>query len=156
MLYGTDLSSAYEYGYDTAPKNIIPQSPKQIEKLEPMKQQPQKQQQPNTQSLDPNFLTSDQKLHLLSNEILKQKEMFQQNRQTGYFDKLLSKKKDIIKLVIFALMFLFAISVHYFLKHYLKSYIEENALTAGKEFLIRLLYPVSILLLLWNIKAFSK
>lgn len=152
MLYGTDLSSAYSMDFDSTPKQQ-PQ-PKQIVKQQPEREP--KREVPLPPTLDPTFLTSDQKLHMLSNELLKQKEMFEQNKGSSYVDKLLSKKKDILKLLVISFVFLFAISVNHLVEHYLKQYLEENVLGAGKEFLLRLLYPAVVLLLLWNIKAFNK
>jgi hypothetical protein len=148
MLYGTDLSSAYSPDFDPTPKQAPPK---------PVVQQHiQKEQRRDPPTLDPSFLTSDQKLHMLSNELQKQKEMFEQNKSNNYVDKLLSKKRDIMKLLIISFVFLLAISLHSVVDHYLKQYFEANVMSTGKEFLLRLLYPAVVLLLLWNIKAFNK
>jgi hypothetical protein len=149
MLYGTDLTSAYSNDFDPTPKQAT--LPKPI-----VQQNVQKEPRKDPPSLDPSFLTSDQKLHMLSNELLKQKEMFEQNKNNSYVDKLLSKKRDIMKLLIISFVFLLAISLHSVVDYYLKKYLEDNVLSGGKEFLLRSLYPVAVLLALWNIKAFNK
>jgi hypothetical protein len=154
MLYGTDLSSAYSFDFDPSPKQA-PQPPKPV-----VQQKPEKEvfrnDPPPTPSLDPTFLTSDQKLHLLSNELQKQKEFFEQQKGNNYVDRLLSKKKDIVKLLLISFVILLAISLHYIVDHYIKQFFEENVMSSGKEFLIRLLYPSLVLLILWNMKAFSR
>ena len=154
MLAGTDLSAAY--GYDTVENSQSPsQSQSQSQKLQKKTDEPVREKSLGN-SMDPNFLTSDQKLHMLSQELFKQKEHFEQNKNNGYVDKLLSKKKDLIKLVTISFVILFAISLHYLVDFYLKKYFEENILGAGKEFLLRALYPAAVVFLLWNIKAFYR
>lgn len=158
-LAGTDLNYAFAYDFD--PKQSVTQPTKQInrrDELPPKKMENFVDTQSINQSapLDPNFLTSDQKLHLLSNELQKHKEHFEQQKKNSYLDKLLSKKKDIMKLLIISFIFLFAISLHGVIDYYLKKFFEENIMGAGKEFIFRMLYPVTVLLVLWNIKVFSK
>jgi hypothetical protein len=151
MLSGTDLSSAYAYDFEPTPKPAAPIA-------QPVQKQHERPETAGNKSanMDPNFLTADQKLHLLSAELSKQKEMFETQKGNNYVDKLLSKKRDIIKLLSISFVILFAISVHYMVDHYLRKYFEDNMLTSGKEFLIRCMYPALVLFALWNIKAFNK
>jgi hypothetical protein len=148
MLYGTDLSSAYSFDFDPTPKPA-PAKPVQVPS-------PKKEERVETPPMDPNFLTSDQKLHLLTSEIQKQKEMVENSKNNNYIDKMLSKKKDVMKLLVISFVFLLAMSLHSVIEFYLRKYLEENVLGAGKELLVRLLYPASILLILWNMKVFNK
>tara|TARA_Y100000389_G_scaffold136895_1_gene134468 strand:- start:4093 stop:4518 length:426 start_codon:yes stop_codon:yes gene_type:complete len=73
--------------------------------------------------------------------------------EPSFWDKLGMKRGDVFKLVIFALIILLAISMDKLLYHYLKNYIDENILTWSNEFIIRLSYPVLILILIWISKA---
>jgi hypothetical protein len=154
MLFGTDLSNAYASDYNEPVNKPLPLQNNNT----PPKQEPvaTKHEVNNNQHMDPNFLTADQKLYLLSAQLQQQRETFDGAKGTGYIDKLLSKKKDIMKLVVITMVVLLAMSVHWFACHYLKKYLEDAMLGEGKEFLVRLMYPALVLLLLWNMKVFSK
>lgn len=75
--------------------------------------------------------------------------------QDSFWDKLASKKWDVIKLVILSLVVLLAMSVDRMSNFYLAKYINGTMLTPMQEFLVRLSYPVIVLLVLWVIKALS-
>jgi hypothetical protein len=70
-----------------------------------------------------------------------------------FWDKLALKKGDVFKLVVFSLIILLAISMDKLIFHYLKNYIDENILTWSNEFIIRLSYPILIIVLIWISKA---
>lgn len=74
----------------------------------------------------------------------------------GYFDKLFSKKKEFFKLVQWVLIIVLAISIHFFVKYYLKYYLNSNDLTFEREMLLRALYPLGVLFVLWNLRVFNK
>lgn len=71
----------------------------------------------------------------------------------GFWDKVGSKKGEIIKLVGLALVVLLAISLDKVATHYLTGYISKSFLTDMQELLVRISYPVIVLLLLWLLKA---
>jgi len=75
--------------------------------------------------------------------------------QDSFWDKLASKKWDVIKLVLLSLVVLLAMSVDRMSNFYLAKYINGTMLTPMQEFLVRLSYPVIVLLILWIIKALS-
>jgi hypothetical protein len=155
MLAGTDLNSAYAtYDFEPTPSQMTPSSGMPVKIDKPRHEEKPKDIVPKT--MDPNFLTADQKLHMLSNELQKQKEMFEVNKNNNYIDKLLSRKRDIFKLITISFVVLLAISLHYFVDSYLKKFFEENSLSPTKEFSVRVMYPAIVLFLLWNIKVFSK
>ena len=79
-----------------------------------------------------------------------------QQQEPGYFEKLFSKKKEFFKLIQWVLIVVLAISVHFFIDHYLKTYISTNDLSPEREIAIRALYPLGILFLLWNLRVFTK
>ena len=80
----------------------------------------------------------------------KQKMMYM---EPSFWDKLIMKKGDVFKLIIFALIILLAIAFDKLIFHYLKNYLDENILTWTNEFIIRLSYPIMIILLIWISKA---
>jgi hypothetical protein len=73
--------------------------------------------------------------------------------QPSFWDKMNMKKGDVFKLVMYSLVILLALSLHKFGNYYLKHYINENIFTWNQEFLIRLSYPVAIILLIWVLKS---
>jgi len=96
---------------------------------------------------------NDQEKRLLSilNEIKKKGTV--KNSQPSYFDKLASKSKDLVKLIQFALIVVLALSIHAIIKHYLKEYLSANDFSTEREVGMRLLYPLAVVFILWNIKA---
>ena len=75
----------------------------------------------------------------------------------SYWQLMWQKRREVARLCVLSLVVLLAISFHATVLHYIKTYIEEqgSSLTEGKEMLLRLAYPVSVLLLLWHVKAFG-
>lgn len=69
------------------------------------------------------------------------------------WDKLSSKKYDVMKLVLLSLVILLAMSSDRVVNFYLNKYISGGIFTTIQEFLIRLSYPLVILVLLWMLKA---
>lgn len=69
------------------------------------------------------------------------------------WDKLSSKKYDVMKLVLLSLVILLAMSSDRVVNFYLSKYISGGIFTTIQEFLIRLSYPLVILVLLWMLKA---
>jgi hypothetical protein len=69
----------------------------------------------------------------------------------NYFDKLASKKKDMYKFMQSALIVIFALSVHFLISHYFSWYIDNHDISFEREILLRLLYPIGILFVGWNV-----
>ena len=74
----------------------------------------------------------------------------------SYFDKLFSKKRELWKALQIALIIILALSLHVLIDYYMKMYFSNNALSFERDLLIRLLYPIGIIFLLWNSKAFIR
>jgi hypothetical protein len=70
-----------------------------------------------------------------------------------FWNRLTSKKGEVFKLIMFSFVILFAISIDRIGTYYISKYVNENVLTDRQEFIIRLAYPVIIILLLWIFKA---
>lgn len=71
----------------------------------------------------------------------------------SYWDTLASKRTEVFKLIAFSLVFLLGLSLHHIADNYLKNYITNAFLTPIQEFLVRLSYPIVVILVLWIIKA---
>jgi hypothetical protein len=174
MILGTDLSEAYEFAPSPSPQQQSP--PPQIMVAPPQSQQPnvrinQTQQQSQPKQTDPLYnAEAINQQYNMEQAILRQayamanaKQQQSQpaakatvetyNNEGGYLDMLGSKKKDMLKLIIIAVMILLAMSIHSFVTFWLKEYIVSSELSFRQELGVRLLYPVLVLFVLWNLKA---
>ena len=75
-------------------------------------------------------------------------------REPGYFETLWARRRAVVKLIILALVVLLAISSHTTVCHYLKQFIEDTEPTLYQEIALRVAYPLAVLAILWNLKAF--
>jgi hypothetical protein len=127
-------------------------------------QSPQYGQQQYGQQYDANIMNKqyeqEQRIARAINELKKRKEESatspQYSAQPSYFDKLFGKKKELGKLLQAALIIVLGLSIYYLLDHYVKDYIAEHDLSFERQLFIRLLYPLSILFILWNLRVFVK
>ena len=71
----------------------------------------------------------------------------------SFFDKMAMKRTDVVKLAVFSLVIVLAISIDRMGTHYLTKYISDNIFTNFQEFMIRLSYPVVVFLVIWIIKS---
>jgi hypothetical protein len=71
----------------------------------------------------------------------------------GFWDRIAMKKNEVIKLVGLSLVILLAIAIDKVSNHYLTQYLAEAYLSNVYEFLVRIMYPVAVLLVLWILKA---
>lgn len=155
-----------------------PQQPKQKLQIQDTKQSAQKfteqpqqnvdfnqhYQQQYSQQYDANTINrqydQEQRLVKAINQLKKQKqESFVQQQyqsQPSYFDKLFGKKKEVGKVLQLSLIIVLGLSIYYLIDHYLSQYISEHDLSFERQLFIRLLYPLSILFILWNLRVFIK
>ncbi len=75
--------------------------------------------------------------------------------EPGYFEKMGSRKKDVLKLVILALMVTLGISLHWLGSHYVAEFIETSDFSPNQRLAVRVGYPLAIVFVLWNLKAFQ-
>ena len=73
--------------------------------------------------------------------------------QVSFWDKLGQTKGDVYKLFLFALVILIAIAFDRLIFTYLKQYIEENVVTGFNEFIVRLSYPIGVIVVIWLLKS---
>jgi hypothetical protein len=73
--------------------------------------------------------------------------------QLSFWDKIGNKKMEVLKVFILSLVIVLGISIDHISKHYLDNYISKSFLTETQEFLVRLSYPLIVILVIWIIKA---
>lgn len=169
-MFGTELDTAY---FNTAPTqqtldnmhntldnmhNTSDNMPHIIKK-DPSDSERVIQQPPPTYDsqmpIVPVFQQNDNIIKELQQELEKQRSLNKRDSEPLY-DRFISKKKDVMKLLNIALTVLLAISLHYVLSDLLKSYLQNNDFSTNKETMIKVLYPASVLLVLWSFKVFNK
>ena len=75
-------------------------------------------------------------------------------KEPGYFETLWARRRAVVKLVVLALVVLLAVSSHATIWHYLKQLIEDVEPTRYQEIALRVAYPLAVLAVMWNLKAF--
>ena len=73
--------------------------------------------------------------------------------ENTFWNRFVSKKHEVFKLFLFSLVIVLAIGMDKIFAHYLNKYINENILTNTQELIIRISYPILIILALWIFKA---
>lgn len=172
-MLGTELNSAYApFGSD------FTQERQDYDMIQSPQTQPQQQSQNQSlsheishkstpiaqlsqpdrpQLLPPSSSQQDPRIAILVNELRKQQRLTaSMQQQSSYLDKLFSRKKDLLKITQLSLIVVLALSVHFLVDNYLKNYIKNNDFTFERELIIRLLYPLSVLFVLWNLKTFVR
>ena len=146
-MFGTELDTAY---YESQP----------IEKKEPSLQKdhdPEIVYNPAIQiPMNPVFQQNQEKILQLQKELEVQKIINKQNDTEPLYERFLSKKKDVMKLICISLTVLLAISVHFVASDFLKSYLQNNVFSQNKELTLKILYPFTVFMTLWSIKVFNK
>lgn len=146
-MFGTELDTAY---YESQP----------IEKKEPSLQKdhdPEIVYNPAIQiPMNPVFQQNQEKILQLQKELEVQKIINKQNDAEPLYERFLSKKKDVMKLICISLTVLLAISVHFVASDFLKSYLQNNVFSQNKELTLKILYPFTVFMTLWSIKVFNK
>lgn len=155
MFDGTDLSLAYSSMYEndhmmqplSAP--AMPSQATQVTQLPPVLDVPKATashaQPPEVPYTPPAAMYAKQTATPDQSLIVSQ--------EPSFLERLADKKADVLKLVGLSLVVLLAISVDRISSHYLSGYISKSFLTEMQEFLIRLAYPVVVILVLWILKA---
>ena len=75
------------------------------------------------------------------------------NPSYSFWDRMALKRPEVVKLAVFGLVIVLAISLERIGTHYLTKYLADNMLTDFQEFMLRFSYPVVVFLLLWIIKS---
>jgi hypothetical protein len=165
MFEGTDLNVAYGFSDDAhsgymdqvPPKPVVQQKPSPgAMSFGGQQQAPptQSQQVPQTQSFNAGTT------HAVDLPYNPPIEMYTQGPPPkttasgpGFWDRIAMKKYEVMKLVGLSLVILLAIAIDKVANHYLTQYLADAYLSNIYEFLVRIMYPVAVLLVLWILKA---
>ncbi|QIG60081.1 hypothetical protein [Dishui Lake large algae virus 1] len=71
----------------------------------------------------------------------------------SFWDKIGQKKFEILKMVVLSLVIVLALSFDRVAGHYLEDYVSKAILTSTQELMVRISYPVGVVLFLWIMKA---
>ena len=82
----------------------------------------------------------------------KQVVYMQQQHGDSFFDRVASKRFEILKVFSFALIIVLAISIDRVNTHYLTQYVANSILTSTQEMLLRISYPITVLVIIWLLK----
>ena len=92
--------------------------------------------------------------HYQMNQNTNNKNDIQQiNNENTFWNRFINKKYEVFKLFLFSLVIVLAIGTDKVFVHYLNKYINENILTNLQELIVRIAYPILIILVLWIFKA---
>lgn len=172
MFGGTELYQAYDQGFPSMQSNQSPPPPQSLDindfsindtDTPQLTQSATTQQQsiPNHQDhiYDPSATFKEAQLQQQLSQLqgkLKQQSIESKQNNDSMFDRFVSKKKDVLKLVTMALTVLLAISSHYVMTDLIRNYIANNDLTGNQEFTTKIAYPLTVLLLIWTLKVFNR
>jgi hypothetical protein len=76
----------------------------------------------------------------------------QQPPSESFFDRIASKRFEILKVFSFALIIVLAISIDRVNTYYLTQYVTNSILTSTQELLLRVSYPITVLIVIWLLK----
>ncbi len=71
----------------------------------------------------------------------------------SFWDRMVLSRREILKLVMLALVVVIGISFERIGCHYITNYINSNDLSTIQELLVRFSFPIVIILILWIIKS---
>lgn len=159
-MFGTDLDSAYMDGGSGGSMStpIVSQTDSGAQKRS---LGAGKHHEPSSEELiypsGPPPLLNDQesRIRQLEKELTASKAM-NESRVDSLYDRFLSKKKDVFKLLAISLTILLAMSTHFVMLDLLRNYLNNNDFSRGRETLIRIAYPLGVLFALWSLKVFNK
>jgi hypothetical protein len=70
-----------------------------------------------------------------------------------FWERVGNKKMEVAKVVILSLIIVLAFSLDHLILHYLNNFFGQSFLTETQEFIIRLAYPVTIIIIIWLLKS---
>jgi hypothetical protein len=156
MFEGTDISLAYGAAYDPNPQPLAAPIVSSNTKPQPPQQQQVAQETATTSHAQPPELAYQPPLAMYTQQPSPAPTMAYPTvpyEEVSFWDKLARKRGDVLKLFMFALVILLALSLDHMAVHYLTNYISKTILTDTQELLVRLSYPIIIVLVIWIMKA---
>jgi hypothetical protein len=76
--------------------------------------------------------------------------------EPGYIERLGLRSRDVVRLIVLAFMIALGISIHWVGSHYITEWLESSDFNARQRLAVRLSYPIMIVVVMWNIKAFQQ
>lgn len=173
MLDGTDLNDAYSLIRHEAVGS--PQEPPKIHQPQPLpsppvvtpvmptqspKTQPQQQQHTTLQQLQQ--MQQQQRLVVPTPVAMippvrpRWTAAPAPQQPPSYLESLVQQRRDMLKYIVLSFVILLALACHTAIKFAFKEYILANDLSFKQELAVRLGYPVTALIVLWNLRALSK
>lgn len=73
--------------------------------------------------------------------------------EDSFWDKIGQKKPEVLKMFVLSLVVVLGLSLDRLAGHYMTDYVSKAILTSVQEFMVRVSYPVGVLLFLWIVKA---
>ena len=71
----------------------------------------------------------------------------------SFWDRMTIKRPEVMKLGVFALVIVLAISLERIGTHYLGKYLSDNIFTDLQELMLRFSYPIGVFLFIWIVKS---
>lgn len=160
-MYGTDLFQAYEQTMPVQQNMAMHQLANDAIEQQPMQpaievEQVAQQQMPSQMPTRDGFFAENnlqEQLQQLQKELHNQKRL---QKQDNLLDRFVSKKKDVMKLVLMSMTILLAFSMHYIIIDLIKNYSMTNELSSSKELFVKLAYPLSVLMGIWTMKVLNQ
>lgn len=147
MFEGTDLNSAY--GFDMSSHQMqAPQQPQVQQPLPPPEMNAPRAPKQMVSVQQPGDIPYQPPTAMYAHE--PQVAMMPTD---SFWDRVSQKRYEVLKVFVLALIVLLAISMDHVVSHYLSQYISNSLLTTVQELLVRVSYPVAVLLVIWFIKS---
>lgn len=143
MLEGTSLYDAYSFSGFNEIKSPIDIDKKEVKKEKQVQRIPDK--------INQKIYSNDR---IFNNQVIQQnqKPVIIYKQEESYISKLISKKRDLLKIIQLSLIITLGLSIYYFINYYIDLYINTNDLSPDRQFTIRLLFPISIIIIIWNMR----
>lgn len=152
MFDGTDLALAY--GSPLTPPPMEPmQQIRTPPVAAPMQQAPQVPQVPQVHPATASHAVAPDAGYYPPEAMHARQPAGEDAAAEGMWDRLANRKGEVLKFFLLSLVVLLGISMDRMGSHYLNNYISRSFLGETQEFLVRLGYPVFVLLLLWILRA---
>jgi hypothetical protein len=94
----------------------------------------------------------DMYYHEEPKQVVYQQQQQPAKQSEGFFDRISAKRFEILKVFSFALIIVLAISIDRVNTHYLTKYVTNSILTSTQELLLRVSYPITVLIIIWLLK----
>lgn len=178
MLYGTELDDAYNMMTDSRPRQVVQTQSQQVAAPQYSQQTQQSEEQPvaqprvqqvsqaqtSQQEYAPRWVSQQQRqvaqsqaqqapqvvrtpVYAVSNNVAS---------SPSYLDSMISKRREVLKIIILATTIVLGISIHSVVEFWLREYFVSRDLGFKQEFGSRLLYPGLVILVIWMLKAVGK